>query len=228
MTELKTCTKCGESKPKSEFYRHKGGKDGLAGICKACDNIKVKKWQMANPDRFRENSKQWAKKNPDKRKESYARWRMANRERSRGAEKKRRMADIEKARENDRRKYRKRASTPRGRLRQAITNGIGSSLKRGSKAGRHWETLVGYTIDDLKRHLEKYFQDGMGWNNYGSWHVDHKIPIAVFNFETPEDIDFKRCWALSNLQPLWAEENKIKSDKISFPFQPSLALRLSA
>jgi hypothetical protein len=51
-------------------------------------------------------------------------------------------------------------------------------------------------------------------------------PITAFNFNTPEDIDFKRCWALSNLQPLWARDNLSKQNKLIKPFQPSLLLRL--
>jgi hypothetical protein len=64
----------------------------------------------------------------------------------------------------------------------------------------------------------------MTWGNYGQWHVDHKIPISAFNYETPDDIDFKRCWALKNLRPMWAKENISKGAKLDKPFQPALAL----
>ena len=50
------------------------------------------------------------------------------------------------------------------------------------------------------------------------------IPKSAFNFETAEDADFKKCWALENLQPLWAKDNLRKSNKIHKPFQPSLAI----
>ena len=94
----------------------------------------------------------------------------------------------------------------------------------GIKNGRHWEDLVGYTVSELKNHLEKKFKKGMTWENYGQWHIDHKIPMSVFNYQRPEDIDFKKCWALENLQPLWRIENIKKSNKLTRPFQPSLAL----
>lgn len=99
---------------------------------------------------------------------------------------------------------------------------IYDSLK-GNKHGHHWEDLVGYTFQKLKKHLEKQFKTGMTWQNYGQWHVDHKIPISVFNFKKATDIDFRRCWALKNLQPMWAIENLKKHVKIERPFQPSLA-----
>jgi 5-methylcytosine-specific restriction endonuclease McrA len=69
----------------------------------------------------------------------------------------------------------------------------------------------------------------MTWGNYGrhGWHIDHRIPISAFNFKAPTDIDFKKCWALSNLQPLWSHENQKKYNKLLKPFQPSLNLQLT-
>jgi 5-methylcytosine-specific restriction endonuclease McrA len=64
----------------------------------------------------------------------------------------------------------------------------------------------------------------MSWDNCNEWHIDHIIPKAAFNYEKPEDIDFKKCWALKNLQPLWAKENHEKKDKLLKPFQPSLQI----
>jgi hypothetical protein len=114
-------------------------------------------------------------------------------------------------------------STAKGRLKCNISTAIGVSL-HGNKAGRHWEMLVGYTVNDLKQHLEKQFLPGMTWDNYGKWHIDHRIPISAFNFETAEDIDFRQCWALRNLRPLWAADNIRKLNKLDKPFQPSFAM----
>ena len=52
----------------------------------------------------------------------------------------------------------------------------------------------------------------MNWDNYGQWYIDHIIPKAAFNITSPYCDDFKKCWALDNLQPLWAENNIKKSD----------------
>jgi len=62
----------------------------------------------------------------------------------------------------------------------------------------------------------------MTWDNYGKWHIDHIVPIKVHNFSKVEDEDFKRCWALKNLQPLWGYENISKGAKIESHFQPML------
>jgi len=93
----------------------------------------------------------------------------------------------------------------------------------GNKDGP-WKGLVGYSVDELKRHLEKLFQPGMTWENMGEWHIDHKTPISVFNFTKPEHLDFKRCWALKNLQPMWAEENLSKGASLEKHFQPGLRI----
>lgn len=115
-----------------------------------------------------------------------------------------------------------RETNPQYRVNRNISKAIWYSLV-GTKNELHWENLVGYTLKDLTNHLEKQFTNGMTWENYGKWHIDHKIPKNVFNFTTHRDIDFNRCWALSNLQPMWASENMSKGAKLEKDFQPSLA-----
>lgn len=116
----------------------------------------------------------------------------------------------------------KRRLEPKIKLHQRISVGVCRSLK-GRKLGQKWESLVGYTCSQLMAHLEKQFKNGMSWDNIGKWNVDHKIPVSVFNFNSYNDIDFKCCWALSNLQPMWALDNLKKSNKLIKPHQPSLS-----
>jgi hypothetical protein len=105
-----------------------------------------------------------------------------------------------------------------------ISVAMGHSLK-GNKAGRHWEDLVGYTLDDLLKRLKKTMPQGYNWQNYldGELHIDHIIPISAFNFTKTEHIDFKRCWALGNLRLLLAMKNWKKHAKLDKPFQRALA-----
>lgn len=84
---------------------------------------------------------------------------------------------------------------------------------KGAKAGRHWETLVGYSLKDLMAHLERQFLSGMSWANMDAWHIDHILPQAMFTYSSHEDPDFKACWALTNLRPLWSNDNLRKHDK---------------
>jgi hypothetical protein len=213
MQEKKKCSKCGKTKPVSEFHRDKRTPWGRLYKCKLCVNADSREWGRANRARKVANTQKWRKQNPDKVK-SYApkkkMWKKNNHDKVRAAGNK---------------ANRKVRNTPKGRLNHKVGNLIRLSL-RGTKAGWHWEALVGYTLEQLMRHLEKHFLPGMSWGNMGEWHVDHKVPIAAFNFKKPEDLDFKRCWALNNLQPLWAIDNIKKKDKIEKPFQPSLTLAL--
>lgn len=118
-----------------------------------------------------------------------------------------------------------RKENPMYRLHDNLTSLIGLSLKNG-KNGRRTEDVLGYSIDILRKHLEKQFWDGMSWENYGEWHIDHIVPLRAFNIKTVNDIDFKRAWVISNLQPLWAKDNLVKNGKLIRPFQPSLALAI--
>ncbi len=106
----------------------------------------------------------------------------------------------------------------KNKLNHNVRTLVWGSLK-GKKHGRHWEDLVGYTVAELRTHLESLFQPGMSWDNYGrdGWHVDHIRPVSSFTFSGADCQEFKECWALSNLQPLWADENVRKSNKWRTP-----------
>lgn len=82
----------------------------------------------------------------------------------------------------------------------------------GLKKARRTEEILGYTKNDLVEHLAKQFQPGMSWENHGEWHIDHIIPVSVMIKRGVTDP--KIVNALSNLQPLWAEDNHRKSAKI--------------
>ncbi|MFM7796264.1 MAG: hypothetical protein ACKO7N_05810 [Candidatus Nitrosotenuis sp.] len=74
--------------------------------------------------------------------------------------------------------------------------------------------LLGCSAQFLRKYIEQKFQDGMNWNNYGKygWHIDHIKPCSSFDLTDTEQQ--KLCFHYTNLQPLWAEENLRKSNKI--------------
>ena len=72
------------------------------------------------------------------------------------------------------------------------------------------EFFCNYEI--FKIHLSNQFKDGITYNNYGNWEVDHILPISSFNLYDIEEA--KKCFNYKNLQPLWKEENLKKSNKI--------------
>lgn len=167
----------------------------------------MEKWYKDNP----EYGKQYYQKNKEKTDEKSKQWYEKNREKMK----------------EHRSKYRKnrRKTDLKYRLSRRTSNAIYNSL-RGGKAGRHWEDLVGYTLTDLINHLKKTIPIGFDWQDYmeGKLHIDHIIPISAFNFVNSDHIDFKRCWALSNLRLLPAKENIIKNSKLTRPFQPALKI----
>lgn len=119
---------------------------------------------------------------------------------------------------------RKRWKTdPKWKIGNLISSKIRLSLKTG-KNGIGWETLVGYTVEELEKSLKTKIPKGYAWQDFidGMLHIDHKIPIAAFNYISSEDTDFRRCWGLKNLQLLPAMENRTKGAKLYKPFQPSL------
>jgi len=105
-------------------------------------------------------------------------------------------------------------SDPMNRLTANIRKAVHKALKtkKTTKTNNTFSSL-GYTIDELKIHLESQFEEEMSWDNMGEWHIDHIRPISSFEFDSSDHPDFKACWALDNLQPLWAMENLRKSDK---------------
>jgi hypothetical protein len=95
------------------------------------------------------------------------------------------------------------------RMGSALCDALGREKK-----WRKWTALVGYSAEDLVKHLESKFENWMTLENYGKWEIDHIIPKSSFKYKTPEDPEFKKCWGLENLQPLEKSKNRLKANKI--------------
>ncbi|MBY3434839.1 hypothetical protein [Rhizobium laguerreae] len=216
----KKCSKCGETKTLAEFHKSTKERLGVRNTCKKCNSLQVAEWRADNPGRHAETTRLRRQSDPAKAR--------ADREKYRASkESERQRAKI--YREENRDKYRDSAKKSQAKIRATekgkLNSNFSRSIKRGlvdGKATVSSFSLVDYTIDDLRKHLEAKFTEGMSWSNYGRWHIDHIIPLAAFNYEKFTDHDFKRAWALSNLQPLWARDNFSKRDRLASEFQPSL------
>ena len=237
--QTKLCSKCKEVKPIEDFYRKKRHKDGYNSHCKECinkqnieycrnhieelekyrkiyykDNLErtkknTKKWKKANPEKYREQQKKYYKNHI----EYFKEYSKDNVEKINKLRRKRRKNNPEKTRKIDKIRYKIRSRNSTYRLSHIISGSINHSLK-SKKNGLHWEDLVNFTLKELMAHLKKQFKPGMTFNNHGKWHIDHKIPKSLFKFESYKDPEFKECWALENLQPLWWWENLRKGSKI--------------
>lgn len=92
----------------------------------------------------------------------------------------------------------------RGRLGRLVK--LGKAVKK-----TYMLDLLGCDLESFLSHLESQFKDGISWDNYGEWHIDHIKPCAKFDlFDIEEQ---KKCFHYSNLQPLWASDNCKKHDK---------------
>lgn len=100
-------------------------------------------------------------------------------------------------------------------MRDRVSRRMRHALERRNlkKNGIHIFDLLGYSTDELVIHLESKFQKGMNWDNREEWHIDHIKPESLFNYSDFNEPQFKECWSLNNLQPLWAEDNLKKSNK---------------
>lgn len=185
-----------------------------------------KKWKEANKEHCIECGKKYRKKNKEIRKQYQKEWSMKNKEKRSASSKKWSENNPEKIRE-----YHKKYCNEKYRtdLKFNINLKVGRAIHHSledNKNGRRWEDIVGYTLKDLIKHLKKTMPKEYVWQDYlqGNLHLDHIIPINAFNFIKSEDIDFKRCWSLMNLQLLPAKDNLIKGNKLIEPFQ--LALKI--
>ena len=213
---FKQCPECRVQKSTSDFYRHKSRPDGLTGYCKSCHNeitircnkkqykkapqlfmAKSRKWQREHPERTAGHGKKWRRENPERFKLLQGRWRLNN---------------IEKVRDTSRGAQSRRRKTIGGQISNRMSYMIWMCFRK-NKNNQRWEKLAGYKIEDLRKHLESKFTNGMTWDLFlqGKIHIDHIIPQSKFNFTNSEDPEFKVCWGLNNLQPLWAKDNLSKN-----------------
>jgi len=89
---------------------------------------------------------------------------------------------------------------------------IWSVLKGHSKID-NTKNILGCSLSDFRIYISTKFVDGMNFDNYGKWHLDHIKPCASFDLTCP--VQQLACFHYSNLQPLWAKDNLKKGSKIN-------------
>jgi hypothetical protein len=230
----KVCAKCHRQLPAdlTHFYRCPSARDGLRGICRDCRNeylrqahhrhyqkhkaalvLKARLDRQLDPARYKATALRYSQSHRAVRVAYYYSHQdeHSKREAARRQDNPTRVHEIERASY-----YRRLETSVPFKIRKRLSARIHHSLVHG-KQGHSWEALVGYSVEDLIEHLESLFKPGMTWGNYGQWHIDHIRPVASFHFATYDDPDFKACWSLSNLQPLWAIENLRKGHRDRIP-----------
>jgi hypothetical protein len=99
-------------------------------------------------------------------------------------------------------------------LRTYIFQRVGKKNNTGQSRFRE---VVGCTIDEFRKYLESHWEAWMNWSNYGrgegKWNIDHTRPCASFDLTDNEQV--KQCFHFSNMRPMCAVKNLLKSD--TFP-----------
>lgn len=194
MANEKKCTACLEVKDIDLFYKSKRGLFGRRSQCKTCcvdkamaryskeeRSEKFKKWLDRNHQYNSERKKQWVNNNRHK---------------------------IRKYDQEYRPQYYQKCD-PQYLIARNLRSRLYKAFKNNQKTGSAIKDL-GCSVDQLKFHLEHQFQEGMTWDNYGKWHIDHIRPLSSFDLTKREEL-LEACH-YTNLQPLWAEDNLRKSD----------------
>ncbi len=197
---MRTCTKCKLKKKDTEFYVEKRYKNGRWSICKKCRAEYAKNYQKTESYKeYRKSSK-------------YINYKKEYSSSEKQKEYRKKYRSTEKYKEAQR-VYRKnrRASDIKFKLITSIRTRLNTAMRGLYKSGSAVHDL-GCSIEELKTFLEKKFQPGMSWDNHGKWHIDHKIPLASFNLSDRKQ--FMKAVNYKNLQPLWAKDNIVKSNKL--------------
>jgi hypothetical protein len=223
MTTSRECTKCGETKDFSCFNKDKTAKFGIKPRCIECTNQQKAEYRKNNREKIiassrkysqrpetKERKKQYREDNKEKIKETNAKYIEANKDKIK--EQQKLYAQNNRDKINERRKQ-YLASNPNARLAHNLRARFHDALKRSS-FGKTSTTIhfLGAEIETIKQHLQTLFLQGMSWDNYGEWEIDHIIPIASFDLSSEEEQ--LRCFHYTNLQPLWSSENRSKGKKI--------------
>jgi len=169
-----------------------------------------KNWYKNNKNKAKAIRESYVKSNPEKLKETRKKYRDKNQE----IMKLKRKAYCEKNRIRlNEYTVKLRRSDPLNKIKHNIRGRICKflSIRNISKTNKTFD-IVGCSPNELKIHLEKQFDNGMSWENYGyyGWHIDHIIPLDSGKNE--KEI-YELCH-YSNLQPLWCNDNQSKSNKI--------------
>jgi len=114
------------------------------------------------------------------------------------------------------------------RLRHHFYTRMASTLRRvPDDLYPNLEEYLGYRLKDLVKALDRDVRAEFGFNlrkavNVYGFHIDHRKPLSSFEAPYVESVEFKECWAISNLKAIPADENLSKGSRILGPIEPIL------
>ena len=118
------------------------------------------------------------------------------------------------------RKRKKEKEDPMAGMRQSLRSLNRSVARRAEeilegkfKENTTTQEILGIDFYGFMKHMESLFKDGMNWSNRGGkhgWQIDHIIPLS-----SAKNMDeLRKLGHHKNIQPLWAKDNRLKSNKI--------------
>jgi hypothetical protein len=172
---------------------------------------KMKEWYDLNKDKVKKRTKSHYENNKDLRKSQMKSYQVVNKDKIKDYQKTWRESN--KNTRNVKRRERTMYDVQyklSGSLRRRLRCALRGNYKSGSAVKD-----LGCTIDELKTYLESKFLNGMTWDNYGlrGWHIDHIKPLSSFDLSDRKQM-LEACH-YTNLQPLWAKDNLVKSDNLN-------------
>lgn len=197
--EKKHCPTCDQWKELANFTVQKSSWDGLCRMCRNCF-IEYKRNKRKNDPKYREKDIEYKEK-----------YKSSGRRREtcqlRYAEKREEI--IKKCVAYNKKKYHEDIKF---RITKSLRERMRRFLKmKDAKKCNTTMNLIGCTPIFLKEYIESKFKEGMTWDNYGEWHIDHIQCCKSFDLTNEEEQT--KCFHYTNLQPLWASENLSKSSK---------------
>lgn len=227
---MKVCSCCKIEKNESEFHKRKDKKDGLRADCKKCRSKKGALYRMGNLEDLKKRKKKSDVKNRENISARGRKYYSENREillkkaKEYGDNNKEKISEVKKLyHQKNKEKIRdykreyiknRRSNDVNYRLKRIISCRIRNAIiyQYGERADSTIN-LLGCNIPEARIYLESKFKEGMSWENSGKWEIDHIKPCA--SFDLTDHGQQKKCFHYTNLQPLWASENRIKSNKFS-------------
>lgn len=229
----KRCTKCQQDKPATSEFFHacKRSPDGRRSVCCACraaDHAehrderlpKRREHYQANKDRLLANVRAYYQENAEAQRKAALARHYRNRERRlpqmRAYQQENRDTLLAKKRVRGKQEWLERYGQD---LAYTLKHRVGSLLRitlKHARKSRRMEELLGFTTEELMAHLERQFTKGMSWERLlaGEIEIDHIVPVKSFNITSDDSPEFRACWALSNLRPMWSSENRSKGAKV--------------
>lgn len=203
MSEVKVCSKCGNSGELSEFVKN-------TNVCKPCRKLHMQNYYNKNKNTIKEHQLKYYNDNKEDRQKYYYD-NKGDRQRYNDEYYKSNKEKINK-RKLEYQKI-KIKNDPLYKLSYSIRRNVSISIKgRGYTKKSKTQEILGCSFQKFKEHIESKFESWMSWDNKGlyngelnyGWDLDHIIPLSSATTEG----EIIKLNHYTNFQPLCSKINR--------------------